>query len=315
MTFAPKNISLTIQLAQNTQTSQPTSFAESGSNQVTISGLRTSVRVNDAGTPVATATVRVWGLTPSLMNQLATLGLVLNVVPKNIITIQAGDEGAQQSTVFQGTIWAAYGDYSAQPDVPFIMECQQSGANNVIATVPTSFPGPFDVATAMQSLASQRGNGFINNGISIKLNGGYFSGAIDVQIRKIAEAANIAYGWPNGTVMEIWPKNGARNNQNVPVISPQTGMVSYPAFTQQGIIVKTLFNPSISFGGMVQVESSVLSSISQIQAQKGNTFPTTWAVNKLDLALDALLPKGQWMSTVYAYNPGKSNVILAPKQA
>ena len=42
-------------------------------------------------------------------------------------------------------------------------------------------------------------------------------------------------------------------------------MISYPAFTQQGVIVKTLFDPTISFGSLVQVKSSLLSAIASAQ--------------------------------------------------
>jgi hypothetical protein len=119
VSFVERAIDLVIQLAGNTQTNQPTTFVESGSDTVRVSGLRTSVQVANSGAPVgSTASVRVWGLTPSLMNQLATLGMALNIVPKNQLTILAGDKGATLSTIFTGTVWAAYGDYASMPDTP-----------------------------------------------------------------------------------------------------------------------------------------------------------------------------------------------------
>lgn len=305
-----RQVALSIALAQNTQTAQPSTFAESGTSSVNIQGLRTSVRIRDSGTVNATASVRVWGLPPSLMNQLSTLGLVLNLVPKNIITITAGNQGGQMSSVFQGTIWSAYGEYSGQPDVPFVMECLLSGANNVLNTPPTSYPQQFDVATAFGSIANLMGAGFVNNGVSVMLPPMYLSGAPMVQARKLAEAANVSWGFPSGNILEIWPKNGNRTAQTIPKISAQTGMIGYPAFTQKGIIVKTLFNPQIAFGSKVEVDSVVLSSISQVQASRSTPFPTQWAVNKLDLDLDAYFPKGQWMSTVYAYAPGTTPPII-----
>jgi hypothetical protein len=311
--FIQRQISISIALAQNSQTSQPNNFAENGTPGININGLRTQVRVQNSGAAVyCTAEVKIWGLTPSLMNQLATLGLVLNVVPKNIITIQAGDALSGLSTVFQGTIWAGYGDYRGQPDVPFTMECLLSGANAVQNVQPVSFKSSFDVAAAMKGFAQQMGKSFTNNGVTIQLPAMYFSGDPITQAQKLAEAANISWGFPTSDTLEIWPRNGNRNTQNVPKISVATGMIGYPSFTQQGIIVSTLFNPAIQFGSLVEVDSSVLSAISQTQALKGNSFPTQWSVNKLDLALDAQLPGGQWMSTIYAYNPGKAPDIALP---
>jgi Baseplate hub gp41 len=265
--------------------------------------------------------VKIWGMSPSLMNQLSTLGLVFNLVPHNTITIAAGEADASgnptnMATVFTGTIWSAYGDYQAMPDVPFVFVCLNGAADQAISVAPSSFPGSTSVATMMSGFARQMNLGFENNGISITLTNQYFTGSAKVQADKCAEAANISWG-VIGNTLAIWPKGGNRATTSVPVISPETGMISYPAFTQQGIIVKTLFNPAIAFGGLVQVKSTLLSALAAAKSGSGspiaaNSFPSQWAVNKLDLALDSLLPKGQWMSTVYAYNPGYARVIFPP---
>jgi hypothetical protein len=315
VSFAQRLITVTVQLATNTQTNQPNSFSESGTDTVALSGSRTSVRVENSGSPVdGQAQVKIWGMTPSLMNQLATLGLVLNLVPKNTLTISAGQlvNGVpQMATIFTGTIWAAYGDYEAMPDVPFIFECRSGGADSVISAPASSFPGSADVATMMSGFARQMNLGFENNGVNLQLTNAYFTGSNMVQARKCAESAGISWGI-GGNTLAIWPKGSNRNTPSVPTISKNTGMVGYPAFTQQGIIVKTLFNPLISFGSLVKVQSSLLSSIATAQAaqQSQQTFPTQWAVNKLDLALDSFLPKGQWLSTIYGYNPGYAKTII-----
>ena len=323
MSFVQRLISISVQLAPNTGTNQPNTVAGTDADTIMLTGSRTSVRIENSGSPVdQRAQVKVWGMTPSLMNQLATLGLVLNLVPKNTITITAGDAVAGMANVFTGTIWQAYGDYSAQPDVPFIFECLSGGADAVISVPPTSFPQAFDVATAMSGFARQMNLGFMNSGnVSIMLPPMYFKGSAKVQAQQCADAANIQWGTPAGNTMEIWPKGGNRTTAAPPIVSPNTGMVTYPAFTQQGIIVKTLFNPLIAFGGLIEVQSSLLSAIAAAQpaatsksatAPATSFFPSQWAVNKLDLALDSLLPKGQWMSTIYAYNPGYAKVLLPP---
>ncbi len=315
MAFTQKLITVAVQLAPNTQTNQPNTFAESGTDTVTLSGSRTSVRIENSGAPAdGRAQVKIWGMTPSLMNQLATLGLVFNLVPKNVLTIQAGDSVSGMATVFTGTIWAAYGDYQAQPDVPFIFECLSGAAAAVINTPASSFQGSADVATIMSGFARQMNLGFENNGVSVQLTNAYFSGSAKQQADKCAADADINWGIVNGNTLSIWPKGGNRNTPNVATISPATGMVTYPAFTQQGIIVKTTFNPLIAFGSLIKVESSLLSGIAAAQggSSPSTTFPTQWAVNKLDLALDSLLPKGQWLATIYAYNPNYSRAIIPP---
>ena len=322
MSLVQRLLSISVQLASNTQTNQPNTFQESGTDTVTLSGSRTTVRIQNSGAPAdGRATVKVYGMTPSLMNQLATLGLVFNLVPKNTLTILAGDSVSGMTAVFTGTIWAAYGDYEAMPDVPFIFECLSGAADAVINVPASSFSSSTDVASIMSGLARQMNLGFENNGVSATLTNAYFSGSAKTQADKCARAAGISWGIVGGNTLAIWPKSGNRKTLNVPVVSAATGMVGYPAFTQQGIIVKTLFSPLIAFGGLVQVESSLLSGIAAVAGQNqtgasplstSSSFPSQWAVNKLDLALDSLFPKGQWLSTIYAYNPGYSRSLLPP---
>lgn len=315
MTFVQRKISLTFQLGQNTQTNQPNTFSESGTDTVTVSDLRISVRIQNSGAPAdCRADVRVWGLTPSLMNQLSTLGLVFNLVPKNTLTISAGNEGdSTLSPIFIGVIYYSYGDFSGQPDVPFHCVCTPTVANAVIPAVASSYTGSTSVATIMANLARLMGLGFENNNVTTQLASPYFSGSLMEQARQCAEHAGISFAIA-GSTLAIWPRGGNRSTPNIPIISKANGkLIGYPAFTQQGIIVKSIFDPTISFGSLIRVESQVLQGVASAQAaSNANLFPTEWAVNKLDLALDVKMPKGDWMSSIFAYNPNYSKTIIPP---
>lgn len=293
--FTRRRIELAIKLAVDSKTNQPVKFSESGTDTVKVSGLRTSVRVRNSGAPAgSTASVDVYGLTPSLMNQLSTLGMFLNMVPKNTITISAGDDDGGMSVVFVGTITLAYGDYNAAPNVPFHMEANSGLIDGVAPAVASSFTGSTAVADIMAGFARQMGLTFENNGVDLKLSNPYFAGNIRTQMRACAEHAGInAEIVDGGKTLAIWPKGGARDGAEVPVLSKDTGMIGYPAYTNQGIIVRTLFNPRITFGGKVKVSTSV-KAISDVGE---------WAVNQLNLELDAEVPKGKWEMMISAYNP------------
>jgi hypothetical protein len=130
-----RRVSISVTLAQNTQTNQPSTFA-GGGDTVTIDGLRMIVRIQNSGAPAdCRAQIQIFGMSPSLMNQLSTLGLVFNLVPKNTITVQAGDDASGLSPVFTGTIYFAYGMYESQPNVPFHFECI-AGAADAVAPAP-----------------------------------------------------------------------------------------------------------------------------------------------------------------------------------
>lgn len=291
--FTQKLIEIDVALAPDPETNQPRQF-DNGNNSVTLTG-RASVRVQLSGAPVgSTAQVLVWGLTPSLMNQLSTLGLVFQLIPQNTLTIRAGDAVSGLATVFVGTIRSAIADFNRAPDVPFVFECVAGLLNQVIPAKASSYPGPVDAANVMQTLAGLMGYGFENNGVTAKLPASYFPGTVADQWKKVAQdagiEANIVPGASGNQVLAIWPKGGSRSG-TVPLVSPDTGMIGYPAYSQVGITVKTIFNPQIGFGGQIQIKSSLPRATGK------------WVVLRMDHALDSLLPEGAWETTLSCFNP------------
>lgn len=305
-TFAKKQIEVSIQLANNPQTNQPIQFSETGSDTLTVNDKRISVRVQNSGAPSSSAAqLLLYGLSGSVMNQLSTLGMMINTVPRNTLTVKAGDQGSALSAVFTGTIVNAYADLNAAPDVAFVMHCQSGLADATMNVPPTSFAGSTPVSTIMSGIARQMNIGFENNGVDTVLSNPYYRGPAQQQMRQCAEDAGINAEIVNGNVLAIWPRFGSRNTQNIPLIAPppQGGMIGYPSYTQQGILVRNIFNPNIAFGGKVKVQTK-----EQI-SQRANG---TWIVLKLDLALESQVPKGKWEMAAYCYNSNSPNPVLPP---
>jgi len=288
MAFTKKLLEATISLAPSGTNTQQPQF-EGGGNTVTLSGLRMSAHVSKAGGPSdSTLDLTVYGMTESKMNQLSTLGMQINLVPKNAIVLQAGD-GDGLSTVFQGYILSAYADFSGSPNVSFRISAHTGLPDATVPTPVSSIKGSGDVATLLSSLASTMGLSFENSGVTAKLSNPYYTGSPKVQARAIAKDANISMIIDNGK-LAIWPKNGARNG-SVPKISPETGMIGYPTYTAYGIMLKCLFNPSIGFGQKIQVESRLKPACGE------------WAIYGMDYDLESLVPDGKWEITLMAYNP------------
>ncbi len=268
-------------------------------NTVTIKGLRTSVRIQYAGLPAGTtAQVAVFGLTPSLMNQLSTLGIVFQAIPHNTLTIRAGDSSGL-STTFIGTIRAATADFNKAPDVPFSFEAIGGLVNQVIPATAFSSGGPVNVVSVMQNLAQKLGYGFENNGVEATLPPSYFPGTLADQYKKVAIDANIRAelvpGSTGNLILAIWPKGGSRKG-SIPLLSPSTGMIGYPSYSQVGLTAKTIFNPNIGLGGQVQIQSSLPRATG------------VWTVLRIDHALDSLVPNGLWESTLSCFNPKYANL-------
>lgn len=308
--FVQRLLDFTVRLADASGVNQPNQFAN-GTNTVKLSGLRASVRVQNSGTPKGTdAQVSIYGMTLEMMNQLATLGMRFSLVPRNELTITAGDKGSGMSLVFNGTIIRAYGDFQGAPDVPFRFECVAGTFNAVFPAKASSFPQATTVESIMKAMSLQMGVGFENNGVNVTLPPSYFPGSLGTQWQKVATDAKIgaglvvgAGGGGPGLVLAIWPLNGSRGGV-APVIAPGRGMIGYPIYTADGVAIKTIYNPQIGFFGQVVVEDS------EIRGANG-----TWIVHKLDHALDSMMPNGLWESTVYCYatNVPNPTPVIPPR--
>lgn len=292
--FVQRLISVTFTLTQPPVPAAPVTFPGTTSDTVTLSGLRCSAKIVNAGAPSGShLSLSVYGLPLEMMNRLATLGMVVQLVPRNVVVVQAGDAASGLTTVFQGTILQAWGDFGAAPEVPFRVEAN-SGIAELVAPVPaSSYQGSADVVTILNNLVSQMpGWTFENNGvIGVKVSNPYLPGSALQQARKIKDAVANVMGYDDSdNTISIWPKGSTRGGL-VPTISPQTGMVGYPTFVPQGIQVTTIFNPSVKFMGSIQVQGS------QLTQANGK-----WGVFSLDHDLESMLPHGNWKTTIGAYN-------------
>jgi hypothetical protein len=266
------------------------SFSEGGET-VKLRGFRMSASIQNAGGySDGTLDLTIYGMSRSLMNQLSTLGMQVNLVPKNPITLSAGEDD-NLTTAFQGYIIAAYADYNTAPEVAFHISAHTLGAFATAPAKPTSFPGSVDVATIMSGFAAQMGLRFENSGVTTKLPPSYFSGSLREQARACVRNAGINWNSGEGGVLAIWPRKGSRNGQ-IPVLAPPPngGLIGYPTYTAYGITLRNLFIPSLGLGQKVQVKSSVLTT-------------GEWQVYSLGHELECEMPGGKWETGISAYNP------------
>jgi hypothetical protein len=265
-------------------------FKESSTDTVEVSGLRATAKIVKAGTPsLGEAQLQIYGMTLSLMNQLSTLGMVFSLIPRDSVTVLAGDDSTGLSVVFYGTIVQAWGDFASAPDVPFHIQAHTLGTESAITGDPQSFTGPVDAAGVMKNLADKMGLTFENNGVSVTLPRSYFYGSLRAQADQCATAAGIQW-FADDKKLAIWPTGKARDGDPV-LVSDKSGMVGYPSFVAFGIQVRTLFNPKLRFGGTMTIDS-ILPAANK-----------TWNIINLAHDLATLFPGGDWYSTVGGFDP------------
>ncbi|HDR9064383.1 TPA: hypothetical protein QDB03_006074 [Burkholderia vietnamiensis] len=248
MSFTKKRIEVTIKLGKG-------QFGEDGTDTVTLTNHRAIVNIsNPGGASMGALQMRMYGLKQDLMNKLTSIGAINTATVKNAVYITAGDETGM-NPVYVGTISEAWGDYQAPPDVSFNIVGLCGLVEAVKPIPPISYKGGADVATIMSDIAKSMDVVLENHGVTAQLHNPYFSGTAWQQAQSCAVAADIRMVLDRGT-LAIWPKGGARAG-DIPIISPETGLVGYPAFSSKTLIVTCTFNPNIVVGGQVQVQSSI----------------------------------------------------------
>lgn len=278
MSFAQRHIDVEFRLGTG-------AFGNGPADAVRISGLRCSVTMMQAGEPSFNQIdLRVWGLRPSLMNQLSLLGKPITFERNNSVTVYVGNDGDTLSQIFTGTISKSYQDFQAMPDACLSVTAYTGIIQTMKPMGPTSVPIQADVAAMLQQIATQAGLKFENNGVKQILGNPYFPGTAVQQIRKIALASGILWTI-DGNTLAIWPKDGSRKGQ-IPVFSPGSGMIGYPLYTDQGITVRSEYRPGVIFGGQFQVQSS-------LPGANG-----TWVVQRVLYELESEMPNGKWFMNI-----------------
>jgi hypothetical protein len=286
--FSQKLLSFSFSLAQG-------SFG-SGGNTPTVNtdpngaftGVRASVHIDIAGGVSTKIEAAIYGLPLSLMNQLTLLPGITHSQGNDTLTMQAGDSSGM-TTVYEGTVYQAWMDGSAQPHVPFRVIGNAAQLARHKPNPSTSVAGAADVATIAKKLAGQMGLAFENNGVVKTIQNLYLHGPAGIQVEQLARMAGIRASVNLGKLAIFNPEQGRTSQGNI-IISPKTGMVGYPAWDQAQIVVKTVFDPSVfgDFGQRFTVEGSQIAVAN-----------ATWTVTKSVLDLESNMPKGKWFQTFW----------------
>lgn len=259
-------------------------FGASNNDQVTLEGYRATVDIDKAGgMMMGTLRAGIYGVTQDDMNSITTLQWKPQEIIPNTVEVYAID-GDTETLVFAGNIVNAWGDYQTMPDVYLRLQAQSAFVNQLKPVPPRSFQGSIDVASVMSQIARDLGYNFENNGVSVSLTDVYLPNTGLEQAKDLAHAANIDLYLDDKT-LAITPANSPRGDM-IPEISAESGLIGYPTFDGIGVNFKTLFNPSVTFGGRIKL-------VTDIKQAKGE-----WIVTSIGHRLESEKPGGAWLSNV-----------------
>ncbi len=271
-------------------------FGNTENDTVTLEGFRATADINKAGgMMMGTLRAVVYGVSQQVMNTVTTLQWKPDSLIPNTVQVFA-IVGTAETLVFAGNIINAWGDYDGQPDVFLQIQAQSAYFSQLIAVQPRSFKGGIDAATVMQQIAASMGLVFENNGVNVQLSDVYLDNTDTEQARDLARMADIDL-YIDDTVLAITPRNAPRAAV-VPVISSATGMISYPTFDGIGVNFRALFNPAVTFGGLIRVETDVVRAAGE------------WIVTSINHRLECEKPDGAWFSQIR----GNANGLAVVRQ-
>jgi len=282
--YATRRIEVSIQLGEG-------NFGQGGFNTVTLSGLRMLAEIKYAVLPhPGEAVLTIWGMTLDQMNKLSVAGTQYKY-RQNKVLIKAGDDQSGLTAVFNGIITMAFPAFAGQPNAPFVIAASPGPGIALPPVKPVSFEGATSVETALRQIVQPAGLKLENNGVNVTLTNPYFPGTVMDQVNAACRAADCM-----GTIdsasstLAIWPKNAGRNTSSVPLIAPETGMISYPQFQTMMVQVRTIFDPTIGGAGTKFRVKSQLSAANGI-----------WNLTQKDYLIASEMPDGPWEMTLAGY--------------
>lgn len=259
-------------------------FGSSNNDTITLQGFRATADIDKAGgMMMGTLRTKIYGVKQQDMNSVTTLQWKPGTLIPNTVEVYAID-GAAETLVFAGNIVNAWADYQSMPDVFLHIQAQSAFFNALKAIPPRSFKGGVDVASVMAQIARDLGYTFENNGVTTQLVDVYLPNTGMEQAKDLARAAGCDL-YLDDKILAITPPNVPRR-VIIPLISPASGLVGYPTFDGVGVNFQTLFNPAITFGGSIKLETDVQQAAGE------------WVVTSVGHRLESEKPGGAWFSSV-----------------
>jgi len=259
-------------------------FGSSNNDRVTLQGFRAIAEIDKAGgMMMGTLKAKIYGVKQADMNSITTLQWKPQTWIPNTVEVFAID-GTAETLIFAGNIVNAWADYQGMPDVFLHIQAQAAFFNALKAIPPRSFKGPIDTPSVMAQIAADLGYTFENNGVTTQLTDLYLPNTGLEQAKDLARAAGCDL-YLDDKVLAITPPNVPRKAM-IPVISPSSGLIGYPTFDGVGVNFQALFNPGVTFGGSVKLETDVQQAAGE------------WIVTSVAHRLESEKPGGAWYSTI-----------------
>ncbi|HBC7422592.1 TPA: hypothetical protein KEY88_005382 [Serratia marcescens] len=248
-------------------------FDKKGTNKITIGNVRAAVKLAAYGNVSGfTADISLYGLSAELLSMLSTKGTLGAMEEKPGAVIVEISSGKTQ--LFRGGIWSAYANMNAMPESALMFNAVAGLSLRTDATLAFSVSGPVEIGMMLTAIAKTAGLGARMVGVTGVVNNPHCTGNAMQQIIDICSDHQLSYQITD-EVLIVWPQNGSPDDV-VPYVSPESGLVGYPVFTQNGIMFQTTFSPLLSAGRAVELTTSLPNASGRYILTTVEHMLTTW---------------------------------------
>lgn len=281
-----KVIKITLTLQDGVQT-----FTAEGDNRLSSTGLAISTNItygNGAISP--TAQITAYGLPLSTVNKLTRVQWNTMQAILNMVKIEVGEQGQPLKVAYEGNITFATVNTDGAPNVALVITSQMAVVEKMRPTAPFTIPKgeEVDAADIVKFLAQDMQYEFENYGVTHILTDTTLNGSNIEKIEKLAQMCDFDL-YIEQRLIVICKKGGDREVK-IPIITPKTGLIGYPAPDQRGVTFSCAYDPLVRFGGIVQIRESII----------GDVVNQDWRVYGLVATLEANIPQGKWQMNVNA---------------
>lgn len=272
-----------------------------GSDTIVIERLRTRADiVFGNGAIMPSAYVTIYNIDMQAMEKLIRIRWRDINSMMNQIRIETADEGDGYETVYQGNITFANVDTEQAPDIALRIQSITAVYHSYAPARPISFRENRTLVSVIREISGRMGYELVNNAVSesLMVSDMTLNDTDMNKLRKLARDYQIDL-YITFNEITISPQGQPRQSR-VPVISPSSGLISYPSPTMQGIEFRCLFDRSVSFGGQVDISGSMI-----------NQCNGRWRVFGVTITLESETPDGLWFMDVKATWPEPNNVAIS----
>lgn len=245
MTYKKRNLKFQFKLSSG-------AFDENGNDVLTLDNVKAEVQVASYGSLSAnTLDARVYGLSLKHMALIGYKGVQYGITTQNMMKVWANEV-----SIFEGSIGWSFTDLNEAPDAPLIIQATSTGYAQSIQAADFSKSGEVKVSEIIASIASLIGYTIvISPSVTEVEKNPHYSGNYVDQILNCARSHNLLTDFRLG-VVTIW-KSGDAIDDQIPYVSPQTGLIGYPRFNGWGLEFTTTFSPLLILGRDVHIETSL----------------------------------------------------------